>query len=86
MTTDPLGDFFREIHHRIGLYPDVAPAGDIWPSISTYDLYNVWLRDSQNRRELSILKEERRVLREENSQLRTALVESCGTEPKGSTS
>jgi hypothetical protein len=62
VTTDPLGDFFREINHRIDLYPDVAPAGDIWPTISTHDLYNVWIRDSHLRRENVLLKERCRLL------------------------
>jgi len=63
MTTDPLGDFFREIRHRIDLYPDVAPAGDIWPTISTHDLYNTWIRDNHLRRENELLKERCRLLR-----------------------
>jgi hypothetical protein len=65
MTTDPLGDFFRDINHRIDLFKEVVPPGHVWPAISTYDLYNVWLRDQQYRRENDLLKERCRLLRAE---------------------
>jgi hypothetical protein len=52
--TDPLGDFFRELHHRLDLYPTLTPVGQAWPTIATYDLYGVWLRDRQQRREAQL--------------------------------
>lgn len=83
--TDPLGDFFRAINHRIDLFKEVAPVGHAWPAIDIGNLYNVWIRDSHNRREVQLLKDGRRLLQEENSRLRRALIESSGPKPKSPT-
>lgn len=79
MTNDPLGDFFREIHHRLDLFPQVVPVGHAWPTISTHDLYKVWLRDSQQRRELRIREEQLKALRGEVASLRAQVADGPPT-------
>ena len=79
---DPLRTFFDNLGHRLDQFRTLAPVGYAGPTLDTHDLYNVWLRDNQNRREVRILKEEQRTLREENSRLRRALIDSSGPEPK----
>lgn len=54
---DPLRKFFDDLHHRIDQYPVVTPAGQAWPTLETFDLYNAWLRFNQQRRELRIREE-----------------------------
>ena len=82
MTTDPLGDFFCAISHRLDLFKQIVPVGNTWPTIDTGDLYNQWLRDSHNRREVQLLQERTSILLEENKRLRRALIESSGPEPR----
>jgi hypothetical protein len=78
---DPLRNFFDEIHFRLDLHPTLAPAGDVWPELETFELFKVWLRGNQQRRELELLKQRPRLeieeLRAQIQRLRAWIGNEC---------
>lgn len=67
MSTDPLGDFFRQINHRLDLHKTVVSTSDTCVSMDVGDLYKQWIRDSHQRREVQLLQERIRLLRTESA-------------------